>query len=164
MARGQDKKIVIFRNLALAVVVLSIVGIAAIRMSDSRHQVSGGAMAALAQCLADKGVKMYGAEWCSHCRKQREAFGESASIIDYVDCSVPGDPRKQSEKCQKAGITSYPTWQFSLADRETGELSFKELANRAGCPWGEVADTNPKEMSATPIQLNSFTTEPVEVE
>ena len=27
---------------------------------------------ALASCLADKGVKFFGAFWCSHCQKQKQ--------------------------------------------------------------------------------------------
>ena len=28
----------------------------------------------LAKCLTRNGVKLYAAEWCSHCKKQKEAF------------------------------------------------------------------------------------------
>ena len=156
MVRKKNKDVIVFRNVALVIVVLSIIGVAAVRISDARPQVSGDAITALAQCLSDKGVKLYGAKWCSHCQKQKQAFGEAASIIDYVDCAIPGDPRGQIEECQRVGITSYPTWHFSLGHRETGELSFKELANNAGCPWGEIADTNPEEMIAPEITIDLY--------
>lgn len=57
-----------------------------------------------AQCLADKGVKMYGAEWCPHCKEQKEMFGESFAKIEYVECTI------DQVKCNIAGIKGYPTW------------------------------------------------------
>ena len=41
---------------------------------------------ALAQCLTAKGVKMYGAYWCSHCQNQKKAFGDvvPASTLVFV--------------------------------------------------------------------------------
>ena len=155
MAYKQDKNIVAFRNIAIAVIILSVVGIVALRISDSKRPIDDGAIATLAQCLSDKGVKMYGAEWCSHCQDQKKAFGDAWPLIDYVECGVPGDPRGQAEECEKDGVSTYPTWQFSLGHRETGKLSFVELAFNAGCPWGEVADTNPVELEASTIKIDT---------
>ncbi|MBI2052610.1 MAG: hypothetical protein HYT38_02990 [Candidatus Sungbacteria bacterium] len=57
-----------------------------------------------AQCLSDKGIIMYGAEWCSHCQAQKELFDQSFRYINYVEC--PQDP----QKCLSVGVEAYPTW------------------------------------------------------
>ena len=65
----------------------------------------------LAKCLTDKGVKMYGAWWCSHCQNQKKMFSGSFQYINYIECSSTGQ-RDFLEVCRKAQIKSYPTWEF----------------------------------------------------
>lgn len=83
---------------------------------------------ALAQCLADKGVTMYGAEWCLHCQNQKSMFGKSFSVVPYVEC--PDDPNR----CLAAGIHGYPTWVLANGERLEGEQSLESLASASGCP------------------------------
>ena len=79
-----------------------------------------------AQCLTDKGVKMYGTEWCSHCKNQKALFGNSFQYVDYIDCD------QDKDACQQAGVKGYPTW---VVDGENypGEQSFSRLASLSGC-------------------------------
>ena len=58
---------------------------------------------AFAQCLAEKKITMYGAEWCPHCLNEKNAFGDSFKYVPYVEC-----PEKP-DKCLAAGIRGYPT-------------------------------------------------------
>src|SRR3989344_637280 len=58
---------------------------------------------ALAECLRDSGATLYGTPWCGYCKKQKEAFGDSADLIPYVDCEA------QPERCDSR-IKGYPTW------------------------------------------------------
>jgi glutaredoxin len=87
---------------------------------------------ALAQCLTDNGVTMYGASWCPHCAAQKEAFGNSFRLVDYVECALPNGG--QTQACNEAGIQSYPTWEFGDGTREVGELTLEELAEKSSCP------------------------------
>lgn len=87
---------------------------------------------ALAQCLTEKGVKMYGAYWCPHCQDQKKAFGNSWQYITYIECALPGG-RGQTKECTDAGITGYPTWVFPDGERVGGEQSFSSLAEKSGC-------------------------------
>lgn len=80
----------------------------------------------LAQCLTQKGVKMYGTSWCGHCNNQKAAFGESFKYIDFVDCDQRGD------ECSSAGVRGYPTWIINGASYP-GEQSLERLASLAGC-------------------------------
>lgn len=96
--------------------------------------VADSKVAALSQCLTEKGVKMYGAYWCPHCQNQKELFGASWKDITYVECSLPGG-RAQTTLCSQAGIQSYPTWEFSGGKRLTGERTFQELSESSGCVY-----------------------------
>ena len=79
-----------------------------------------------AQCLTEKGAKMYGTEWCSHCKNQKKTFGNSFQYIDYIDC----DDRKQ--ECLTAGVSGYPTWVVD-GNNYPGEQSLYRLASLSGC-------------------------------
>lgn len=89
----------------------------------------------LAKCLTEKGVKMYGAFWCAHCKAQKKAFGDSFKYINYIECSLP-DGKTQTEVCIQAGIKGYPTWEFSDGSRLDGQVSFEELASKSACLIG----------------------------
>ena len=85
-----------------------------------------------AKCLAEKGVKMYGAYWCPHCSNQKSMFGDSWQYVAYVECSLP-NRAGQTKDCADAGIQSYPTWDFGNGKRTTGEFTFEMLAEASGC-------------------------------
>ncbi len=90
-----------------------------------------------AQCLKDEGVIFYGAFWCPHCQAQKAMFERGSKYLPYVECSTP-DSRGQLQVCKDAGITTYPTWDFSAitgttTDRLTGEVALSKLAERTGC-------------------------------
>lgn len=86
----------------------------------------------LAKCITEKGAKFYGASWCSHCKSQKEMFGEAAAFLPYVECSTP-DGESQLDVCKDNNITSYPTWEFSDGSRELGEVSLEKLSEKTGC-------------------------------
>jgi glutaredoxin len=92
---------------------------------------SGSAEIALAQHLTDTGATFYGAWWCPHCHDQKQLFGqEAAQIITYVECSTP-DGQSQTEACQTANVTNYPTWEIN-GERLSGAQSLEELAQLSG--------------------------------
>jgi len=91
------------------------------------------ALEGFAVCLADKGAKMYGAVWCSHCQAQKAEFGAAFSAVPYVECSVAGNPNAQAPACASAGVTGYPTWTFKDGTRLEGGLPFAILAYKTGC-------------------------------
>ena len=90
----------------------------------------------LAKCLASKGVTMYGAYWCSHCQREKAAFGESFKFVPYVECT------KDTEKCTSKGITGFPTWIIPAgieatdsAERQlVGEQGVQKLSEITSCP------------------------------
>lgn len=91
-------------------------------------QNSNDELDAFAQCLADKGAVMYGADWCPHCHNEKQAFGDSFRLVPYVEC--PDNP----QKCLSAGINVYPTWIFPDGKKLVGEQGIKKLSQESGCP------------------------------
>jgi glutaredoxin len=69
-----------------------------------------GGYDSFAKCLAQKEIKMYGADWCSHCKNQKEMFGSSFQYVNYIECAEGQYGQKQI--CKDNGIKSYPTWEF----------------------------------------------------
>jgi len=91
-----------------------------------------GVFDTFAQCLTEKGATMYGTEWCSHCKNQKEMFGNSFKYIDYVDC----DYNKQ--ECIDNGVKGYPTWKVN-GELQVGEQQLSTLASLTGCTLKEDA-------------------------
>jgi len=92
--------------------------------------------AALAKCLAAKGVTMYGDFRCPHCADQKALFGESFKLVPYVECGTPGKPMtlaNQAQACRDLGITKYPTWIFPDGERVANPQPLNALAEKAGC-------------------------------
>jgi len=85
-----------------------------------------------AQCLEQQGAKFYGAFWCPHCQAQKKMFGKSQKHLPYIECSTPNG-KGQKPLCDEIGIESYPTWIFADGSRQTGEVSFEELAAKTSC-------------------------------
>lgn len=80
-----------------------------------------------AQCLAEKKVIMYGADWCSHCQKEKANFGNAFKYVSYVECP------KNAKKCLDIGIQGYPTWIFPDGKKLVGEQGLEKLAKESGC-------------------------------
>jgi glutaredoxin len=92
-------------------------------------------MDAFAQCLAEKKITMYGAAWCTHCKKEKAAFGSSFSYVPYVECP------DNIKLCLDKGITSYPTWITEQGIAYEGEQGLETLSGITGCPLIIEEDT-----------------------
>lgn len=87
---------------------------------------------AFAQCLTEKGIKVYGSFRCPHCIAQKELFGSSYSRINYVECDVMSKNANVKE-CTDKNIMSYPTWILSDGEKRVGTQKLEELAQSSGC-------------------------------
>ncbi len=133
MALQSSRQVREFRTVILLVIVGILAVFAIVRIAE--YQQTPSAAGPLAECLTQKGVKMYGAYWCPHCAAQKRDFGSAFSKVTYVECAIPGDNSAQTQACKDAGIKSYPTWIFPDGSRVSGEQSLADLAEKAGCPW-----------------------------
>lgn len=114
-----NKYIIIF---SFGIIVIIAVGLMYFR------QPTNGEFDEFAQCLADKNIIMYGADWCSHCQNEKRAFGDSFRFVPYVEC--PDYP----QKCLAAGINGYPTWVFPGGKKIEGEQGLEKLSQESDCP------------------------------
>lgn len=81
-----------------------------------------------ARCLADKGITMYGAKWCSFCQKEKSAFSYSFRLVPYVEC--PDNPKL----CLEKGVDNFPTWVFPDGKKLVGFQGLSKLSEESGCP------------------------------
>jgi len=103
-----------------------IVIIALIVYTIINYNVKPGKYDDFAKCLTEKGAVMAGTDWCSYCKKQKEAFGKSFKYIDYKNCDF------EKTWCDENGVEGYPTW---VIDGETysGVQSMERLGSLTGC-------------------------------
>lgn len=116
-------------RIIIAVIILAVIGVIS---SVIFYSAKPGKLDNFAKCLSEKGAKMYGAYWCSHCQNQKELFGASKNLLPYVECSEIGG-QSQKKECTDAKIEGYPTWEFGDKSRLSGELSLEVLAEKTGC-------------------------------
>lgn len=114
-----NKKYIIF-------LIVGAVAIAVVGWLYSRQQTTVN-LDEFAQCLADQGAVMYGAEWCAHCQNEKKAFGDSFRLIPYVEC--PAEP----QTCIAKNIQGYPTWIFKDGKLYEGEQGLRNLSLISGC-------------------------------
>ncbi len=129
----RDNRPLIFRIVVIVVILGAVGAFAAVRYSERNAPPDNRDV--LAQCLTEKGTKMYGAYWCSHCQAQKKSFGKAFKKVTYIECAIPGDPQNQTQVCKDAGIKGYPTWVFPSGDRVSGEQTLQTLAEKSGCDW-----------------------------
>lgn len=85
-----------------------------------------------AKCLKEKGAKLYTADWCPHCVRQKESFGSSLQYLDHTVCAKE-QTDSWSEACTKAEITGVPTWIFKDGSRVSGAQTLEALSGKTGC-------------------------------
>jgi len=117
------------RKAVYAVLIAAVIVAAYELWHSSQHKYD-----AFARCLGDRGVKMYGAYWCSHCQDQKEKFGVSFEYAPYVECGVQGNVHAETQVCKDADIKHFPTWQFPpTGERVERVFELEELSDRTGC-------------------------------
>ena len=79
-----------------------------------------------AKCLTEKGVVMYGADWCTACMAQKAFFGTSFSFVNYTRCS------DNEALCTAKGVDHFPTWEIN-GNLTVGAQQLSTLANLSGC-------------------------------
>ena len=100
-------------------------GVATVLLPAATHD-------ALAQCLTQNNLTMYGAYWCPHCMEQKQLFGNSFRYVNYVECAIAGQEGVQTQICQRMDIKGYPTW-IKGTNRQSGVIPLQSLALWSGC-------------------------------
>ncbi|MGE0793172.1 MAG: peptidylprolyl isomerase [Candidatus Woesearchaeota archaeon] len=100
-------------------------------VDNTNTENSDNTIETFAKCLTEKGAKMYGAYWCSHCNAQKESFGEAVTYINYVECDSNGE-NSQYELCSEMNIEGFPTWIID-GKQYAGRQTHEKLAEITGC-------------------------------
>ncbi len=79
-----------------------------------------------AKCLSEKGMMIYGNDWCQYTQNQMSLFGKSFDYLNYVKC----DDNKQL--CKQKGVQITPTWEIN-GKTYSGIQSFETLSELSGC-------------------------------
>lgn len=93
---------------------------------------------AFAQCLDERGFKMYGSITCVFCARQRVMFGDAFKHIEEIECD-PRNSGAQTERCIAKAIKKTPTWiqedpQGNILHRfDAGVQSLETLSRVSGC-------------------------------
>lgn len=129
-------KQIIFAVLGVVVLLLAIGLVsssASSRQSTQSSNIEGATSTAtstldgFAQCIASKGLTMYGAEWCPHCKKEKNRFGTAFKYVPYVECP------DNVQACLAKGIKGYPSWIDASGTLYEGEQGLDGLAKISGC-------------------------------
>ncbi len=112
-----------FMKWILGLIIISTIVLTA---CSTGNTVKSGQYDSLATCMTANGATMYGTEWCPHCKNQKEMFGNSFSLIDYVDCD------RYKNECIGAGVEGYPTWKIN-GSNYAGTQNLYTLAEKSGC-------------------------------
>ena len=85
-----------------------------------------------AQCLTQKGIKLYGSTQDAYTQKQKAIFGRAVNYLTYIECIEP-ESKDLLFECQIEEIKTFPTWEFPDKERKSGIFSLKELKELSDC-------------------------------
>ncbi len=108
--KTRRKKIIIGASIAIVLIIVALV---------ANSFLSPGKYDEFAQCLTEKGAKMYGEDWCKYTQGQKNMFGKSFEYINYE---------------VKKNLVKRPTWIIG-GQKYEGVQSFETLAALTGCKW-----------------------------
>lgn len=123
---------------AFAIAVLFAAALGFVTYYAHAKTVPSGTYDTFAQCVYEKGMRMYGAKTCSYCIKQRALFGDAVKYIKEIECD-PRYPNAETERCIAKKIERTPTWILENTAGDTvkrfdpGVLSLQTLAEETGC-------------------------------
>lgn len=115
------------KNTGMIIGAVVIILAALITYQAYRATIEDPLQSAIAQCLTDNGVAMYGVDTCPACLQQKTVFGTSFRHIEYIECD------KTPQACQQQSIQSTPTWINAEGDRLVGLRGLGELAEFGSC-------------------------------
>ena len=114
--------------LIISFVVIVLIGIL-IYYSITRqtHELTLEEKEALAKCLTEKEIYLYGSVNCPNCEVQKEEFGEAVKYITYINCFI------EEDKCVKYKEEKvYPFW--GMGDEVIiGPIQLHKLKEKTSC-------------------------------
>ena len=127
-----------FPLIIMVVLSVLILVVAGVLLTKKKESIVDGKYDTFAQCLYDKGMRMYGSVTCSFCARQRAIFEGSFEHIKEIECD-PRNADNEAERCIAKDITHTPTWILEDAEGndierlEAGVHSLEKLSEVAQC-------------------------------
>ncbi len=84
-------------------------------------------MDSFSKCLSEKGVVIYGNEWCQYTARQKSMFGSSFKHLKYVICD------ENKGLCDEKKITITPTWEINGTMYKQVQ-TLQTISQISGCP------------------------------
>ncbi|MFW5847012.1 MAG: hypothetical protein ACOCUU_02510 [Nanoarchaeota archaeon] len=95
-------------------------------------------------CLAEKGVKIYGANWCGYTSQWVETLGGFDIVSPvYIECT------ENEELCSQEEVRGYPTTKIN-GETYTGDRTLEAIGQETGCEAPILSgntNTNPQDAS-----------------
>ena len=117
-AKINTKKYIIF-SLLILIVVFSVITINSYMKKPGKYD-------DFAKCLTEKGVVIYGNDYCSYTMNQLGFFGKSKKYLNYTKCI------DNQRLCNEKGVKITPTWEINGEMYEQVQ-TFERLAVISGC-------------------------------
>lgn len=90
------------------------------------------ALDCFAECLTEKGAKLYTLSTCPACKDQKDPFGNSLRYLNHIECDNESSGGGQA--CTQAEITHVPTWIFEDGSKLVGVQTLEALSEKTDCP------------------------------
>ena len=114
------------RNKNIRIGVLAAMLVVAMGYLFSIIPAASGNFDSFTKCLSEKGMVVYGNDWCRYTQQQMSAFGASTGYLNYVKCD------ENSELCRRKGVRITPTWEID-GNIYSGIQKFETLSEISGC-------------------------------
>ena len=119
-----EKRPIHFKRYFIFFALIVIVGLSAYMVTSNMNK--AGDYDTFARCLTEKGVVVYGNDYCQYTVKQLNFFGKSKESLNYVKCA------ENPVLCDEKKVTITPTWEINGKMYEQVQ-TFEQLAAYSGC-------------------------------
>lgn len=123
----QDKKQILGIISFILILIFIMFIFISLNKNNTEYNNTPGYYDTFAQCVADYGLSMYGAEWCTFCAKEKKELGNSFRLINYIECP------ENIQLCLDKEIEAYPTWSDKANNKFVGFQGPSGLARITNC-------------------------------
>lgn len=114
-----------YRVIIWVIAIIILVGLVSYSIARPKSDLNSVEKEALAKCLTEKKIYLYGAFNCPNCAVQKEMFDSAVEFITYINCDLEPD------KCD-INENAYPYWKIGEMTVK-GPVPLKFLKEKSSC-------------------------------